>query len=125
MSQIYVFYAFCLSGTLKKFNFKSNDSEPLVTDGEARVPGVVLVNTDYYENTGVPSTPPSQSTPAWTPRAPSTENQSHRNASKCEVVEQECLCVCHKGCSLQMEWNAHRSRGKSHASRKPHAVAVL
>ncbi|GAB1289716.1 Atrial natriuretic peptide-converting enzyme [Apodemus speciosus] len=78
-------------GTLKKVYFKSNDSEPLVTDGEARVPGIVHVNTDYYENTGVPSMPPSQSAPAWTPREPSTENQSHRNASTCmDITHSQC-----------------------------------
>lgn len=94
VSNIYL-YVFCLSGTLKRVYFKSNDSEPLVTDGEARVPGVIPVNTVYYENTGAPSLPPSQSTPAWTPRAPSPEDQSHRNTSKCEVANQECLCVYH------------------------------
>nr|AAI45244.1 Corin protein [Mus musculus] len=78
-------------GTLKRVYFKSNDSEPLVTDGEARVPGVIPVNTVYYENTGAPSLPPSQSTPAWTPRAPSPEDQSHRNTSTCmNITHSQC-----------------------------------
>ncbi|XP_021066284.1 atrial natriuretic peptide-converting enzyme isoform X2 [Mus pahari] len=78
-------------GTLKKVYFKSNDSEPLVTDGEARVPGVILVNTVYYENTGVPSLPPGQPTPAWTPRAPSLEDQSRRNTSTCmNITHSQC-----------------------------------
>uniref|UniRef100_A0A8C6GTZ3 Atrial natriuretic peptide-converting enzyme n=1 Tax=Mus spicilegus TaxID=10103 RepID=A0A8C6GTZ3_MUSSI len=78
-------------GTLKRVYFKSNDSEPLVTDGEARAPGVIPVNTVYYENTGAPSLPPSQSTPAWTPRAPSPEDQSHRNTSTCmNITHSQC-----------------------------------
>ncbi|EDL89997.1 corin, isoform CRA_b [Rattus norvegicus] len=76
-------------GTLKKVYFKSNDSEPLVTDGEVRVPGVIHVNR--YENTGAPSMPPSQSIPAWTPRAPSLEDQSHGNTSTCvNITHRQC-----------------------------------
>lgn len=72
---------YCLSGTLKKVYFKSNASEPVVTDDDVQVPGVFLVTT-----------PPSQFTPAWTPRAPPhSVDQSHRNASKSEVAEHECL----------------------------------
>lgn len=78
-------YIYCLTGTLKKVYFKSNASEPVVTDDEVQVPDVFLV---YNKSTGAPATPPSQFSPAWMPRVPShSGDQSHRNASKCEVAE--------------------------------------
>lgn len=81
-----------LSGTLKKVYFKSNASEPVVTDDEVQVPGVFLVTTVYNESAGAPATPPSQFTPAWTPRAPPhSVDQSHRNASKSEVADMNAL----------------------------------
>lgn len=93
-------YIFCLSGTLKKVYFKSNASVPVVTDVEVQVPGVFLVTTVYNESAGAPATLPSQFTPAWTPRAPPhSGDQSHRNASKCEAAEQECLGFRDNSCS--------------------------
>nr|XP_021510329.1 atrial natriuretic peptide-converting enzyme [Meriones unguiculatus] len=79
-------------GTLKKVYFKSNGSEPLVTDGEVEVPGVLHVNTVYNESSEAPSTSPSQSTPAWTPRAPPLSgDQSHRNTSTCvNITHSQC-----------------------------------
>lgn len=78
---------FCLSGTLKKVYFKSNGSEPFVTDGEVQVPGVFLATAVYNESAGAPTMPPSQSTPAWTPRAtPFSGDQSPRDTRKSEVA---------------------------------------
>nr|XP_048270737.1 atrial natriuretic peptide-converting enzyme isoform X3 [Myodes glareolus] len=74
-------------GTLKKVYFKSNASEPVVTDDDVQVPGVFLVTTVYNESAGAPATPPSQFTPAWMPRAPPhSVDQSHRNASACMAI---------------------------------------
>ncbi|KAH0520203.1 Atrial natriuretic peptide-converting enzyme [Microtus ochrogaster] len=74
-------------GTLKKVYFKSNASEPVVTDDEVQVSGVFLVTTVYNKSAGAPATPPSQFTPAWTPRdPPHSGDQSHRNASACKVL---------------------------------------
>ncbi|XP_069868404.1 atrial natriuretic peptide-converting enzyme isoform X1 [Dipodomys merriami] len=38
-------------GTLRKAYFKSNASEPLVTDGEVQMPGTILINTTDNEST--------------------------------------------------------------------------
>ncbi|XP_051054158.1 LOW QUALITY PROTEIN: atrial natriuretic peptide-converting enzyme [Phodopus roborovskii] len=79
-------------GTLKKVYFKSNGSEPVVTDGEVQVPGVFFVNTVYNESTGAPIMPPNRSTPAWTPRTPPLSgDQSHRNTSACmNITHSQC-----------------------------------
>ncbi|KAL6048455.1 hypothetical protein STEG23_016880, partial [Scotinomys teguina] len=60
--------------TLQKVYFTSNGSEPFVTDGEVQVSGVFLVTAGHNESAGAPAMPPSQSTPAWTPRAPPQRN---------------------------------------------------
>lgn len=93
-------HIYCLSGTLRKVYFKSNASEPVVTDDEVQVPDVFLVTTVYNKSAGAPATLPSQFTPAWTPRVPPhSGDQSHRNASKSEVAEHECLGFRDDSCS--------------------------
>lgn len=76
-------------GTLKKAYFKSNGSEPLVTDGEVQVSDVILTNTVYNESPVTSTAHPSQHIPAWTTDASFPEDHNHRNTSKSEGAECE------------------------------------
>uniref|UniRef100_A0A8C9DTE9 Atrial natriuretic peptide-converting enzyme n=1 Tax=Prolemur simus TaxID=1328070 RepID=A0A8C9DTE9_PROSS len=73
-------------GTLKKTYFKSNGSEPLVTDGEVRGSDVILTNTIYSESTGSSTARPSQHVPAWATDASLPGHRSHRNTSACTNI---------------------------------------
>lgn len=75
---------FGLSGTLKKAYFKSNGSEPLVTDGEVHVYDVILPSTTHNESTGTSTANPTQHIPAWTMEASLPGDQNHRSTSKSE-----------------------------------------
>uniref|UniRef100_A0A8C5P5Q8 Corin, serine peptidase n=1 Tax=Jaculus jaculus TaxID=51337 RepID=A0A8C5P5Q8_JACJA len=73
-------------GTLKKSYFKSNGSEPLVTDGEVQVPDI-LINSISNRSTVLPTTSPHPPMPAWTPvDASRSGDQSVRNASACTNI---------------------------------------
>ncbi|KAK2491492.1 hypothetical protein MC885_000542 [Smutsia gigantea] len=74
-------------GTLKKAYFKSNGSEPLVTDGEFQVPDVNLTSAVYNESAVASAVPPNQHIPAWTTDTSLSGDQNHRDASKSEVAE--------------------------------------
>ncbi|XP_019480160.1 PREDICTED: atrial natriuretic peptide-converting enzyme isoform X3 [Hipposideros armiger] len=78
-------------GTLKKAYFKSNGSEPMVTDGEVQVPDVILINTIYNESTMTSTTHPNQHIPAWTTNASLLGDQHHRNTSACvNITHSQC-----------------------------------
>ncbi|XP_038411956.1 atrial natriuretic peptide-converting enzyme isoform X4 [Canis lupus familiaris] len=80
-------------GTLKKAYFKSNGSEPLVTDGEVPVSEIILTNPVCNKSTATSATHPSQHIPAWTTDASLPGDQNHRNASAC-------LNITHSQCQL-------------------------
>ncbi|XP_070253186.1 atrial natriuretic peptide-converting enzyme isoform X2 [Myotis yumanensis] len=78
-------------GTLQKAYLKSNESEPIATDGEVQVPDVLLTNTIYPESTVTSSTHPSQHIPAWTTDASLPGDQGHRNTSACmNITHSQC-----------------------------------
>nr|XP_060511085.1 atrial natriuretic peptide-converting enzyme-like [Panthera onca] len=80
-------------GTLKKAYFKSNGTEPLVTDGEVPVSDIVLTNTICNKSTVPSATHPNQHVPAWTTDASLPGNQNHRNTSKSEGTEYPCPLI--------------------------------
>lgn len=90
---------------------KSNESEPIATDGEVQVPDVLLTNTIYPESTMTSTTHPSQNIPAWTTDASLPGDQGHRNTSKSEGAE--CMCplvsVEPTGGFLSVATDAHKS----------------
>lgn len=86
----FLFFFFCLSGTLKKAYFKSNGSEPLVTDGEVQVSDIIPTNTICNKSTVTSATHPSQHIPAWTTDASLPGDQNHKNTSKSEGAEYSC-----------------------------------
>uniref|UniRef100_A0A452T3Z5 Corin, serine peptidase n=1 Tax=Ursus maritimus TaxID=29073 RepID=A0A452T3Z5_URSMA len=73
-------------GTLKKAYFKSNGSEPLVTDGEVQVSDIILTNTICNKSTVTSATHPSQHIPAWTTDASLPGDQNHKNTSACANI---------------------------------------
>uniref|UniRef100_A0A8D1KLV2 Atrial natriuretic peptide-converting enzyme n=1 Tax=Sus scrofa TaxID=9823 RepID=A0A8D1KLV2_PIG len=78
-------------GTLKKAYFKSNGSEPLVTDGEVHVSGGILPNTVPNESTRVSAVRPTPHIPAWTTDAAFPEDRNHRNTSACvNITHSQC-----------------------------------
>ncbi|XP_078302268.1 atrial natriuretic peptide-converting enzyme isoform X1 [Panthera onca] len=78
-------------GTLKKAYFKSNGTEPLVTDGEVPVSDIVLTNTICNKSTVPSATHPNQHVPAWTTDASLPGNQNHRNTSACmNITHSQC-----------------------------------
>ncbi|NP_001265515.1 atrial natriuretic peptide-converting enzyme isoform 3 [Homo sapiens] len=78
-------------GTLQKVYFKSNGSEPLVTDGEIQGSDVILTNTIYNQSTVVSTAHPDQHVPAWTTDASLPGDQSHRNTSACmNITHSQC-----------------------------------
>uniref|UniRef100_A0A8D0U253 Atrial natriuretic peptide-converting enzyme n=1 Tax=Sus scrofa TaxID=9823 RepID=A0A8D0U253_PIG len=78
-------------GTLKKAYFKSNGSEPLVTDGEVHVSDGILPNTVPNESTGVSAVRPTPHIPAWTTDAAFPEDRNHRNTSACvNITHSQC-----------------------------------
>uniref|UniRef100_A0A2K5CUE0 Corin, serine peptidase n=1 Tax=Aotus nancymaae TaxID=37293 RepID=A0A2K5CUE0_AOTNA len=78
-------------GTLQKAYFKSNGSEPLVTDGEVQGSDIILINTVYNQSTLVSTAHPDQRIPAWTTDASLPEDQSHRNTSACmNITHSQC-----------------------------------
>ncbi|ELK33632.1 Atrial natriuretic peptide-converting enzyme [Myotis davidii] len=78
-------------GTLQKAYLKSNESEPIATDGEVQVPDVLLTNTIYPESTVTSSTHPGQHIPAWTTDASLPGDQGHRNTSACmNITHSQC-----------------------------------
>ncbi|XP_031991268.1 atrial natriuretic peptide-converting enzyme isoform X1 [Hylobates moloch] len=78
-------------GTLQKVYFKSNGSEPLVTDGEIQRSDVFLTNTIYNQSTVVSTAHPDQHVPAWTMDASLPGDQSHRNTSACmNITHNQC-----------------------------------
>lgn len=87
---MYLNIFFFLSGTLKKTYFKSNGSEPLVTDGEVQVSDIILTSTICNKSTVTSATHPNQRIPAWTTDASLPGNQNHRNTSKSEGAEYPC-----------------------------------
>ncbi|XP_053073371.1 atrial natriuretic peptide-converting enzyme isoform X4 [Acinonyx jubatus] len=84
-------------GTLKKAYFKSNGTEPLVTDGEVPVSDIVLTNTICNKSTVTSATHPNQHVPAWTTDASLPGNQNHRNTSKSEGA---CMNITHSQCQM-------------------------
>ncbi|XP_064343000.1 atrial natriuretic peptide-converting enzyme isoform X3 [Camelus dromedarius] len=78
-------------GTLKKAYFKSNGSEPLVTDGEVHVSDVILPNTVPNESTGTSTAHPTRHIPVWTTGASLPGDQNHRNTSACmNITHSQC-----------------------------------
>uniref|UniRef100_A0A2K6ASB4 Atrial natriuretic peptide-converting enzyme n=1 Tax=Macaca nemestrina TaxID=9545 RepID=A0A2K6ASB4_MACNE len=78
-------------GTLQKVYFKSNGSEPLVTDGEIQGSDVILTNTIYNQSTVISTAHPDQHIPAWTTDASLPGDQSHRNTSACmNITHSQC-----------------------------------
>ncbi|XP_060155284.1 atrial natriuretic peptide-converting enzyme isoform X2 [Globicephala melas] len=78
-------------GTLKKAYFKSNGSEPLVTDGEVHVYDVILPSTTHNESTGTSTANPTQHIPAWTMEASLPGDQNHRSTSACmNITHSQC-----------------------------------
>nr|XP_014993817.1 atrial natriuretic peptide-converting enzyme isoform X5 [Macaca mulatta] len=78
-------------GTLQKVYFKSNGSEPLVTDGEIQESDVILTNTIYNQSTVISTAHPDQHIPAWTTDASLPGDQSHRNTSACmNITHSQC-----------------------------------
>uniref|UniRef100_A0A8C6BP39 Atrial natriuretic peptide-converting enzyme n=1 Tax=Monodon monoceros TaxID=40151 RepID=A0A8C6BP39_MONMO len=78
-------------GTLKKAYFKSNGSEPLVTDGEVHVYDVILPSTAHNESTGTSTANPTQHIPAWTMDASLPGDQNHRSTSACmNITHSQC-----------------------------------
>nr|BAD86835.1 Corin variant3 [Macaca fascicularis] len=78
-------------GTLQKVYFKSNGSEPLVTDGEIQGSDVILTNTIYNQSTVISTAHPNQHIPAWTTDASLPGDQSHRNTSACmNITHSQC-----------------------------------
>ncbi|XP_047713460.1 atrial natriuretic peptide-converting enzyme isoform X8 [Prionailurus viverrinus] len=78
-------------GTLKKAYFKSNGTEPLVTDGEVPVSDIVLTNTICNKSTVTSATHPNQHVPAWTTDASLPGKQNHRNTSACmNITHSQC-----------------------------------
>nr|XP_058155038.1 atrial natriuretic peptide-converting enzyme isoform X2 [Dasypus novemcinctus] len=78
-------------GTLKKAYFKSNWSEPLVTDGEVRLYDVILTNTIFNESTGLSTEHPNQRITAWTADTSLPRNQSEKNTSVCvNITHSQC-----------------------------------
>ncbi|EHH25847.1 Atrial natriuretic peptide-converting enzyme [Macaca mulatta] len=78
-------------GTLQKVYFKSNGSEPLVTDGEIQESDVILTNTIYNQSTVISTAHPDQHIPAWTTDASLSGDQSHRNTSACmNITHSQC-----------------------------------
>ncbi|KAF3825227.1 hypothetical protein GH733_005861, partial [Mirounga leonina] len=73
-------------GTLKKTYFKSNGSEPLVTDGEVQVSDIILTNTICNKSTVTSTTHPNQHIPAWTTDASLPGDQNHKNTSACRNI---------------------------------------
>ncbi|XP_043726919.1 atrial natriuretic peptide-converting enzyme isoform X3 [Cervus elaphus] len=66
-------------GTLKKANFKSNGSEPLVTDSKVHMSDVIILNTVRNESTVTSDAHPTQHIPAWTMDASLPADHNHRN----------------------------------------------
>ncbi|XP_033070647.1 atrial natriuretic peptide-converting enzyme isoform X2 [Trachypithecus francoisi] len=78
-------------GTLQKVYFKSNGSEPLVTDGEIQGSDVILTNTIYNQSTVISTAHPDQHIPAWTTDASLPGDQSHGNTSACmNITHSQC-----------------------------------
>nr|XP_035149644.1 atrial natriuretic peptide-converting enzyme isoform X6 [Callithrix jacchus] len=78
-------------GTLQKAYFKSNGSEPLVTDGEVQRSDIILINTVYNQSTLVSTAHPEQHIPAWTTDVSLPKDQSHRNTSACmNITHSQC-----------------------------------
>uniref|UniRef100_A0A8C9B5C8 Atrial natriuretic peptide-converting enzyme n=1 Tax=Phocoena sinus TaxID=42100 RepID=A0A8C9B5C8_PHOSS len=78
-------------GTLKKAYFKSNGSEPLVTDGEVHVYDVILPSTTHNESTGTSTANPTQHIPAWTMDASLPGDLNHRSTSACmNITHSQC-----------------------------------
>uniref|UniRef100_A0A8C6FZG1 Corin, serine peptidase n=1 Tax=Moschus moschiferus TaxID=68415 RepID=A0A8C6FZG1_MOSMO len=78
-------------GTLKKAYFKSNGSEPLVTDSKVHVSDVILLNTIHNESTVTSAAHPTQYIPAWTMDASLSADQNHRNTSACmNITHSQC-----------------------------------
>ncbi|XP_065401041.1 atrial natriuretic peptide-converting enzyme isoform X5 [Macaca fascicularis] len=78
-------------GTLQKVYFKSNGSEPLVTDGEIQGSDVILTNTIYNQSTVISTAHPDQHIPAWTTDASLPGDQSHRNTGACmNITHSQC-----------------------------------
>nr|XP_028704261.1 atrial natriuretic peptide-converting enzyme isoform X4 [Macaca mulatta] len=84
-------------GTLQKVYFKSNGSEPLVTDGEIQESDVILTNTIYNQSTVISTAHPDQHIPAWTTDASLPGDQSHRNTSKSKGA---CMNITHSQCQM-------------------------
>ncbi|XP_054543954.1 atrial natriuretic peptide-converting enzyme isoform X2 [Talpa occidentalis] len=82
---------FSFVGTLRKAYFKSNGSEPLVTDGEVQVSDVILPNVDYNQS-AVPSTAhPSLHIPAWTTATSPGGGLNPGNTSTCmNITHSQC-----------------------------------
>ncbi|KAI4542947.1 hypothetical protein MG293_007073 [Ovis ammon polii] len=68
-------------GTLKKAYFKSNGSEPLVTDSKVHVSDVILNTIHNDESTVTSAAHPTQHIPAWTMDASLSADQNHRNTT--------------------------------------------
>ncbi|XP_072868525.1 atrial natriuretic peptide-converting enzyme isoform X2 [Chlorocebus sabaeus] len=78
-------------GTLQKVYFKSNGSEPLVTDGEIQGSDAILTNTIYNQSTVISTAHPDKHIPAWTTDASLPGDQSHRNISACmNITHSQC-----------------------------------
>ncbi|XP_036709076.1 atrial natriuretic peptide-converting enzyme isoform X3 [Balaenoptera musculus] len=78
-------------GALKKAYFKSNGSEPLVTDGEVHVYDVILPSATHNESTGTSTADPTLHIPAWTVDASLPGDQNHRSTSACmNITHSQC-----------------------------------
>ncbi|KFO26448.1 Atrial natriuretic peptide-converting enzyme [Fukomys damarensis] len=77
----------------QKTYFKSNESEPLVTDGEVQGPDIIHINTVYNKSTVTPTARPTQHHPAWDVETPLRGDQRHRNTS-------DCMNITHSQCQM-------------------------
>uniref|UniRef100_H0WUQ7 Corin, serine peptidase n=1 Tax=Otolemur garnettii TaxID=30611 RepID=H0WUQ7_OTOGA len=81
-------------GTLKKTYFKSNGSEPLVTDGKGQTSDVILPNMINDKSPMASTARPSPHIPDWMTGASLPGDQSHRNISACRnITHSQCLVL--------------------------------
>lgn len=101
---------------------KSNESEPIATDGEIQVPDEILTNTIYPESTMTSTIHPNQHIPLWTSDASLPGDQGRRNTSKSEGAD--CMCplvsVGPTGGFLSTAIDAHKSQSLTdHTGKAP------
>ncbi|KAM8803084.1 atrial natriuretic peptide-converting enzyme isoform 1-T2 [Rhynchonycteris naso] len=78
-------------GSIQKAYFKSNEGEPMATDGEVQMPDVILTNTIFHESTVTSTMHPKPPVPAWTTDASLPGEPGHSNTSVCvNITHSQC-----------------------------------